>query len=61
MEDIWEIKEKDVAPFELIMCPYCGARLNKIGEGNLIPTSCHECMHQRLTPKIIKVKEVIRK
>lgn len=53
----WKIKDEDVEPIEIIMCPYCGARLNRVGKG-LLPTSCHECMHQRFTSKIIKVLEV---
>jgi len=55
----WKIKEEDMESFELIMCPYCSARLNRVGKNNLIPTSCHECMHQRFNPKVISVKEVI--
>jgi len=54
----YKIKENDIEPIELIMCPYCGARLNRIGKG-LLPTSCHECGHERFTPKIIKVSEVV--
>jgi len=53
----YEIKEDGTEPIELLMCPYCGARLNRVGKG-LLPTSCHECMHQRFTPKIMNVLEV---
>ena len=53
----WGLKD-DTEPIELILCVYCGARLNRVGKG-LLPTSCHECMHQRFTPKLIKVSEVI--
>jgi hypothetical protein len=44
------------APFELILCPYCGARLNRVE--TLLPTSCHECMHQRFKPKVMEVIKV---
>ena len=53
----YEIKE-DIEPMEIILCPFCGARLNRIGNG-LLPTSCHGCNHQRFTPRVIKVLEVI--
>ena len=54
----WKIKDNKVYPIELILCPFCGARLNRVGKG-LLPTSCHECMHQRFTPKVMSVLEVI--
>ena len=50
--------DRETEAIELILCPYCGARLNRVGKG-LLPTSCHECMNQRFTPKIMKVLEVI--
>ena len=59
----WEIKD-DTEPFELIMCPYCSARLNRIVYQNkinkLLPTSCHECLKSRFYPNVILVKEVIK-
>ncbi|KKK55834.1 hypothetical protein LCGC14_3070600 [marine sediment metagenome] len=54
----WKIKDEEIEPIELIMCPYCGARLNRVGKG-LLPTSCHECVHDRFTPKVMKIMEVI--
>jgi transcription elongation factor Elf1 len=46
--------------FELILCPFCGARLNRImkDEGSLLPTSCEICGKHRLVPKCILVCEV---
>ena len=55
----YEIKDNNVEPIELIMCQYCGARLNRVGKGLLLPTSCHDCGHDRFEPKIIKVMEVV--
>ncbi len=55
----YKIKDEEIEPIELITCPYCGVRLNRVGKG-LLPTSCHECMHQRFTPKIMNVLEVIK-
>ena len=54
----YKIKDEEIEPMELIMCPYCGARLNRVGKG-LLPTSCSECMKQRFSPKLIKVSEVV--
>ena len=54
----WKIKDNESYPIEVILCPFCGARLNRVGKG-LLPTSCHECSHQRFTPKVISVLEVI--
>lgn len=53
----YKIKDEDIEPIELILCPYCGARLNRVGK--LLPTSCQECSHNRFTPKTMKVVEVI--
>jgi len=55
---IYKIKYCDIEPMEVLMCPYCGARLNRVGKG-LLPTSCDECMKQKFTPKVMNVSEVI--
>ena len=54
----YEIKDDNIEPIEVLLCPYCGSRLNRVGKG-LLPTSCHECAHQRFTPRIMNVMEVI--
>lgn len=46
------------APIELIMCPYCGARLNRVGKENLLPTSCTKCSKSEFTPTILQVLDV---
>lgn len=55
-KDFWILKNDDEA-IEILLCPYCGSRLNRVNT-NLLPTSCHECLHQRFVPKILMMKEV---
>jgi len=55
----WKIKDENIEPMEVITCPYCGTRLNRVGKG-LLPTSCHECVHQRFTPRVRQVLEVVK-
>lgn len=45
-------------PFELIMCPYCGARLNRFSKQQLLPTSCISCEKHNIIVKIMMVVEV---
>ena len=43
------------APIEVILCIYCGRRLNRFGEGNNLPTSCRGCHHHDFIPKVHEV------
>jgi hypothetical protein len=53
----YQLKDDYYEPIELIVCPFCASRLNRI-EG-LLPTSCRECEKHNFKPKILFVKEVI--
>ena len=55
-EIIYRFKDNS-APFELITCPYCGARLNRVKL--LIPTSCEVCNKHKIVPEVRIIKEVV--
>jgi len=39
-------------PIEVILCIYCGARLNRVGKINQLPTSCSICGKHNFTPSV---------
>jgi len=57
----WKVLDEETEPLEMLLCPFCGARLNRVGKHNILPTSCHECSHERFEPKSLRVSEVILK
>lgn len=54
------IKIDTESSFELIICPYCGSRLNRVGKNNILPTSCDGCNKQRFEPKVMRVVDITK-
>lgn len=52
----WKFKHPKEEPIELILCPFCGYRLNRDTKHK-----CSNCNHNGFVPNIMLVKEVMNK